>query len=128
VDWQIIQDGNILLSIRIEDEVLFFIIDNSENSIVKSFDPWKDAVIIIECQSVWLKELKRIKSQMQDEVKKNLGSKTRIPKNKDLYDQIVLVKLDENPSLFPYWKPLKEVEAFIEVAFDMSSSIHCFTD
>lgn len=128
MDWQIMQDGNVLLTIRIEDRILFFIRDNARSSIVKSFDPWKDSVIITDCQLVWLDELKKIRSQMQDEVKGNLGSKTKIPKDEDLYNQIILTKLDKNPNLFPCWKPLKEVEAFIEVALDMLSSIYCFTD
>jgi len=128
MDWQIIEDGNVLLTIRIEDKILFFIIDNAKSSIIKSFDPWKDSVIITECQLVWLDELNKIKSQMQDKVKRSLGSKTKIPKDKDLYNQIILTKLDENPNLFPYWKILKEVEAFMEIALNMLLSIYCFTD
>jgi hypothetical protein len=128
MDWEIIQSGSTSLSLRIEDKTLFFIIENSESAIIKTFDVWKDSVIDNDYQLIWLDGLRKINSQMQDDMKKILSSKNKIPKSKELYDQLILLKLDRSTELFPYWKPLKEIQAFIEIALDTLSSIYCFTD
>jgi hypothetical protein len=126
--WELVSEGKVLLSIRVDHEFLDWLRARVSDHAVAQLDPFRDTTLNRQLQERWLTALRVVRQALDADIKAPIERRPRLPSNPDSRELIVQKLVKRELDRHPWWSLLNELITALELSVESGAVIRAFGD
>ena len=128
MQWELITEGQIVLSVRVDHELLDWLRPCISDYAVAQLDPFRDTVLDGVTQQRWLKALGEARDALCTNLRASVELGQRLPTDPQARERIVRQLVNRDYGRLPWAGILDELTALLELAVDSGGAIRVLGD
>jgi hypothetical protein len=126
--WELVSEGKVLLSIRVDHEFLDWLRARVSDHAVAQLDPFRDTTLNRHLQESWLRALREVRQALDAEIKASIERRPGLPSNPDSRELIVEELVKRELDRHPRRSLLNELITVLELSRESAAVIRAFGD
>ena len=125
--WQM-GDGEASMAMRVAEDLIVWLVSESQDHVVRSIDPYRDTVLDLSSQRLWLLELERLKKRLWEEQWRRNESKMKLPREPATRNAILEQTCERDLARDERYLALSELVSFVALAAESNFLIRAIGD